>query len=187
MSADHLDLHAPLTLPDVLSRVECSAAIARAEAAGFEAATIVTSGGTARDERVRNNSRLIADDVALASDLWGRVAIHVPRFIGGRQAIGLNERFRIYRYEPGQKFSRHQDAPFRRANGEQSLLTFMIYLNDDFGGGETAIDEFVVAPRTGMALLFRHEVVHEGRAVTRGVKYVLRSDVMFNPVGRISG
>jgi len=39
-----------------------------------------------------------------------------------------------------------------------------------------------VAPRVGRALLHRHGAAcleHEGRAVRCGVKYVLRSDVVF--------
>jgi hypothetical protein len=36
-----------------------------------------------------------------------------------------------------------------------------------------------VVPRTGMALLFQHALVHEGCVVTHGVKYALRSDVMY--------
>jgi hypothetical protein len=39
--------------------------------------------------------------------------------------------------------------------------------------------EIDVVPRTGMALLFQHRVWHEGCEVTSGVKYVLRSDVMY--------
>jgi hypothetical protein len=38
-----------------------------------------------------------------------------------------------------------------------------------------------------MALIFEHQLLHEGAAVTQGRKYVLRSDVMYNPVGRIRG
>ena len=35
-----------------------------------------------------------------------------------------------------------------------------------------------VTPKTGLALLFQHFLLHEGSSVTSGVKYVLRSDVM---------
>jgi prolyl 4-hydroxylase len=115
-----------------------------------------------------------------------RLRAHLPPFVQGRQAIGLNERFRFYRYDPGERFAGHIDAPFRRANGEQSLLTLMIYLNADFDGGETTFRDLVVRPQTGTALVFRHDIFHEGTAVRRGRKYVLRTDVMFNPVGRLS-
>lgn len=37
-------------------------------------------------------------------------------------------------------------------------------------------------PRTGTALLFQHLLVHEGCVVRTGVKYVLRSDVMYRSV-----
>jgi prolyl 4-hydroxylase len=58
----------------------------------------------------------------------------------------------------------------------------MIYLNEDFAGGETTFPEWdvCITPKTGMMLLFRHELLHAGEAVTRGRKYVLRSDVMYS-------
>ena len=48
-----------------------------------------------------------------------------------------------------------------------------------------------VAPRAGMALLHRHGeahcLEHEGAAVEAGLKYVLRSDVVFGRAERGSG
>jgi hypothetical protein len=58
-------------------------------------------------------------------------------------------------------------------------MIFMIYLNDDFEGGETTFPEFLIRPEQGMALIFNHDVYHSGREVTRGTKYVLRTDVMY--------
>jgi hypothetical protein len=94
---------------------------------------------------------------------------------------GLNQPLRIYRYEPGQHFGPHQDQSYAGPGGSSSLLTFMVYLNDDFEGGGTAfLDEGrTVAPRTGMALLFQHKVLHAGERVLRGTKYVLRTDVLY--------
>lgn len=80
------------------------------------------------------------------------------------------------------------DAPFRRGNGEMSLFTFMIYLNDGYGGGATAFHNSVeIAGERGMALLFEHGLMHQGAEVMHGVKYALRSDIMYGAVGRISG
>ena len=60
------------------------------------------------------------------------------------------------------------------------MLTLIVYLNDDFEGGETDFDLGVcVDPRPGTALLFQHFLLHEGCKVTAGMKYVLRSDVMY--------
>ena len=112
-----------VVIRDVLSAAECEALIARAEAMGFEPVTINTRSGARRDEQTRDNDRVIMDDAELALDLWKRVATYVPVIRAGRQVVGLNERLRLYRYHPGQKFDWHVDGPFRRGNGEMSLLT----------------------------------------------------------------
>jgi prolyl 4-hydroxylase len=59
----------------------------------------------------------------------------------------------------------------------------MVYLNEACEGGETnfLIENISVEPKTGMALIFDHQLFHEGAAVTSGRKYVLRSDIMFEP------
>ncbi len=95
------------------------------------------------------------------------------------------ERFRFYRYDAGQKFAPHFDGYFRRSDDERSHLTFMVYLNADFTGGETKFyDEdravhVTVNPECGMALGFMHLQLHEGAPVINGRKYVLRTDVMY--------
>ena len=55
----------------------------------------------------------------------------------------------------------------------------MIYLNDDYGGGNTSFNTISIEPKKGMALIFLHNLEHEGSAITDGIKYVLRTDVMF--------
>lgn len=174
-------------IDSVLTPEECRALIEQANARGFDAAPINTRHGPQIDTDTRNNDRLIVDDFDLADRLWTKVAQFMPRLVSGRQVRGLNERFRFYRYAPGQKFAWHADAPFVRENDEMSLLTFMIYLNDSYEGGATRFDALAVDGRAGMALVFEHGLIHEGAAVTRGMKHVLRSDVMFGPVGQFTG
>lgn len=174
------------TIPDFLSESECGEFIRLSEGAGYERAALSTIGGPKIQPEIRNNDRHIWDDAETARKFWQRALPHMPRILDGRQALGLNERFRFYPYDPGQQFAGHVDAPFRRANGEVSLLTFMIYLNDSFEGGETKFDEVTISPARGMALVFRHELFHEGAMVKTGRKYVLRTDVMYNPPGRFS-
>lgn len=175
------------TVSSLLSPEECRAYIAMTEEIGYGAAPITTLWGEELHDDIRNNTRVILDDAARAAHLWERVPPWVLRFRNGRQPIGLNERFRFYRYDPGQQFATHVDGPYRRDNGEMSLLTFMVYLNDDFAGGATTFDDVTVKPETGMALLFDHSLLHSGSSVEEGRKYVLRSDVMYGPVGQIRG
>jgi prolyl 4-hydroxylase len=178
-----LDLAAPLvwTVDGVLSGEECAGLIARIEEAGCVPAPISTGAGFVMRPDVRNNTRVILDDVALARELFGRVAAHVPEQLSGWTVAGANERLRCYRYAEGQRFAPHYDGSFARSPGEVSRLTFMVYLNDDFTGGSTDFPELErrIVPRAGTALLFQHRLLHEGCAVTGGVKYVVRSDVMY--------
>ncbi|HEX2691488.1 MAG TPA: 2OG-Fe(II) oxygenase [Kofleriaceae bacterium] len=180
---DSLDHTAPLvfTLADVLRPDECMDMIARVEQLGFEDAPITTLRGFEMRPDVRNNKRVMLDDTGLAAELFGRLGGAIPPRLFGRRAVGVNERFRCYRYEPEQRFAPHYDGAYTRSPVERSELTLMVYLNDEFTGGRTAFHDFdvEVAPRTGIALLFQHRLLHEGCIVRSGVKYVLRSDVMY--------
>ncbi len=58
----------------------------------------------------------------------------------------------------------------------------MVYLNENFEGGETAFlvdPEKIIKPQTGMGLIFQHPIIHEGCEVAKGVKFVLRTDLMY--------
>lgn len=176
-------VRAPLatTLDGVFSPEECAALIRRIDAAGPTAAPVTTHQGPVMMPDIRNNTRVMFDDAPLAAELYRRVAASIPQSLSGLHAVGANERIRCYRYEPGQRFAPHFDGAFRRDENERSLLTLILYLNEEFTGGATAFLDFDVqtTPRTGRVLWFQHKLYHEGCAVTTGVKYVLRSDVMY--------
>ena len=167
------------TVRNFFSTAECQHFIALAEQEGFGDAPINTAFGAQVRKDVRNNLRVMIDDVSLAEALWSRSSQFVPMHVGQWKAVGLNERLRFYRYDVGQQFDWHLDGAFERENGERSQLTFMIYLNGDFEGGETSFEHGAVVPETGMALFFVHRILHKGEPVTAGRKYVLRTDVMF--------
>jgi predicted 2-oxoglutarate/Fe(II)-dependent dioxygenase YbiX len=184
VDGDSYDHSAPLafTVDGVMTDAECAALVAEIDRRGPTAAPVTTSRGMVMMPDVRNNERVILDDDVLAKRLWARVAGAMPERLFARRPVGANERFRCYRYQPGQQFAMHRDGAFRRSEREKSELTFMVYLNEGFGGGGTKFyDEDVTAvPKTGTALFFQHRLLHEGSVVTSGVKYVLRSDVMFS-------
>ena len=179
-----------MTISDFLMPEECKAYIATSESRGYAPAPLTTSRGPVMDTNVRSNHRVMLDDPAVAKGLWNRVRQLVPQVALDWedvpcQAVGLNERLRFFRYEKNQKFARHYDGAYHRTSYEHSLLTFMVYLNDDFQGGETRFfndyqkERFFIQPRRGSALLFVHNQMHEGSSVLEGCKYVLRSDVMY--------
>lgn len=159
---------------------ECARYVAAAEAAGFESATITGGLGAVVDRHVRDNDRVILDNASWATEIWQRLKDFAPGKMGGHNAIGCNERFRIYRYRPGQQFKWHHDGAFERENGERSRVTVLIYLNDGYLGGDTEFQDFSLKPERGMALGFAHFMVHRGQVVLQGTKYVLRTDVMYD-------
>lgn len=170
-------------LHEFLSPEECRQYIELSEGEGFDDAPITTSVGFTIRKNVRNNTRVMIDDTDLANSLWGRAKEHMPPEWWYRKPVGLNERFRFYRYEPGQRFVAHSDGAFDRGNGERSELSFLIYLNEEFTGGETVFcskEKTRVRPVTGMALVFEHRQLHEGAVVEKGTKYVMRTDVMYS-------
>jgi prolyl 4-hydroxylase len=183
MRADLIDLSHPLfwTVDDVLSPSECAALIRRVDAAGPVVAPITRADGPKVDLGTRNNERVIFDDALLAARLFERSRPHAPARLSGLDLVSANERIRCYRYAVGQRFAPHYDGAFVRSDDERSLLTFMVYLNHGFDGGRTAFLDLdkEVEPRAGRALLFQHFILHEGRAVTAGVKYALRTDLMY--------
>lgn len=168
------------TVRDFLSSDECARYTALAERHGFGDAPINTQFGPIVEKEIRNNERVIVDDAALANAIWQRSQDYVPALLAGFRAVGINERFRFYRYDSGQTFRWHRDGYFQRQSGERSRLTLMVYLNDDFEGGETRFEEVVVKPERGMALGFVHHLLHEGAEVKSGRKYVMRTDVMYS-------
>ncbi|HLP18956.1 MAG TPA: 2OG-Fe(II) oxygenase [Chitinophagales bacterium] len=167
------------TVENFWSAQECEEYIKKTETIGFEPATINTDFGVRRVESVRNNNRVMYKDVELANAIWQRAKDFVPAQTGNSVAIGLNELFRFYKYEPGQQFKKHRDNSFIRNSNEASYYTFMIYLNDGYTGGTTTFNNVEIEPKQGTALIFRHALEHAGTEVETGVKYVLRTDVMY--------
>ena len=114
----------------------------------------------------------------------------------------INSCFRHSKYEsPSIGFTFHRDSCYVEDVNMRSVLSLVIYLNDDFEGGatlfvkpttkrmvgQTVAEELQggyqflqnFQPKKGWAILFNHDVIHSGMLVTKGVKYIVRSDVIF--------
>lgn len=185
MDRELLDGENVFVIHEFLSREECDDLVARSESLGYEAATV----GDVLVTQMRNNARVILDDPPFAAELWARARPFVPQ-VGGWEPVGLNERFRFYRYDVAEAFAPHYDGAANQGLEVVSRLTFMVYLNEGCEGGMTNFYypggtlKFAVRPERGMALVFVHVQLHEGAPVTGGRKYALRTDVMYGPPGR---
>jgi prolyl 4-hydroxylase len=176
MTVTHLIPDKIITVENFLTEQECNDFIDLGERLGFERAKIDT--GSLMPE-VRNNDRAFYENVELAEKLFQRLKLYVVSKIGNSVAVGLNELFRLYKYQKGQQFKGHQDGSFIRNDVEASYYTFLVYLNDNYQGGETIFLKHKISPKTGMGLIFLHKLYHEGSEVLSGTKYVMRSDVMY--------
>jgi prolyl 4-hydroxylase len=98
---------------------------------------------------------------------------------GTRLAQG--EPLQLLRYRPGAEYRAHMDALPSEPN--QRVMTALVYLSDDYEGGETRFlrTGLDFRGRAGDALLFRNAradgspdpmSLHAGLPVTKGVKYV---------------
>ncbi|MCP4439524.1 MAG: hypothetical protein GY810_11330 [Aureispira sp.] len=181
------------TLRNLLTVQECQNLIHTAQKLGFQQAGLATSQDHYRiKEKTRNNKRVIFEDKALANTLWNRIAHLVDPKFQNHKAYGLNWRFRIYEYRKGNIFAPHVDERMQLPGKNlTTLFTFMIYLNENLEGGETTffdrrksgskklVINRSIKPKTGMALAFDHLLFHEGSIIKKGIKYSLRSDIVY--------
>lgn len=178
-----------VSLDNVISPEKCEALITRTELAGYEKAKINIGGGKQEvDEDYRNNDRCIIDDTELANDIFQRIQHVIPPVYKEKKLCCLNERLRFLRYDHGHYFKPHFDGTYITPDkSKRSYLTMMLYLNDDFEGGETRFLSYPPGehpsvnfhPCQGSILLFSHGIYHEGCDLIRGRKYAMRTDVMF--------
>ena len=175
------ELHPQIFLiENFLTHEECNRFIEESEESTFEEAKINVYGRQLMNKGVRNNDRLMIFDENTAEDLFKKAAEFLPQEQEGYRLLNFNEMLRIYKYAPAQQFKMHRDGSYIRNEKEKSFYTFMVYLNDDFEGGETEFENlFTVAPEKGTALVFYHPLRHEGKILISGLKYVLRTDVMY--------
>jgi hypothetical protein len=164
-----------------LLKQECEELIQIAERIGFEEAKVqVGEGRQSVVKDVRNNERILYSSNEFAAKFFERAIPCIPASVGLYNLCGLNELFRFYKYSPGQQFKMHRDGSYERNENECSFYTFLLYLNDDFEGGETEFENIcTVNPAQGSLLVFLHPLRHEGKMLVSGKKYVLRSDVMY--------
>ncbi|KAG5984605.1 hypothetical protein E4U55_004047 [Claviceps digitariae] len=216
LSLDHgpVTLHKHPNVPNlslatnVLSPQECKAIIAAGESVGFLPDVPIRQD---EDTSVLAHNFYWICDTAFHDKLWARMAPFVPASLNGRVSRGLNRRFRVYRYVPGAEYRCHIDGAWPpsgiRPDGtyvydsspperkQSSLFTFLLYLNDEFEGGETTfympavregtLNAYPVRPVMGAVAVFPHgeskgALLHEGTSVRKGAKYIIRTDIEYD-------
>lgn len=93
----------------------------------------------------------------------------------------VEQRTACMRYSEGEYFGLHSDAPFIAPDGAFTRLSLVLYLNDDYTGGETVFPDqaLEVIPEVGKVLLFPPTLRHMSKPISRGTKYIVRSEVLY--------
>lgn len=111
-------------------------------------------------------------------------------------ALGIphthGEPTQVFRYQPGQEFKPHLDTggPFAK---NQRVWTFLVYLNDDYEGGETRFIKtgLAIKGRRGEAIMFRNVgadgrpdpmTEHWGMPIVSGTKWLLSRWIRERPL-----
>ena len=167
-------------LIDVLSPQECDQFVAIGEQLGFHIDAPVSLPHSVRHNT--NFNWIVADEIT--NTIWQRCSRLVPELVGAEPALGLNARFRFYRYAVGDYFSPHTDGAWpgtrvvdgklvHDAFGDRlSQMSYLQFLSDGYQGGRTVfyIDsdtggparhpdrtiEVAVSTPKGAALCFPH-------------------------------
>jgi hypothetical protein len=199
-------------LLNVLSKEECEKLISISEQLEY-----LPDAAVSLPRSVRHNDSLtwIVDEQT-DGIIWQRIA-HLmddrQAIFGDSKALGINARFRFYRYKPEDYFKPHSDGSWpgsRVINNElvanaypdrYSQMTFLIFLSENFQGGATRflvnaddatqpatrndnVKDVDIRTPAGGILCFPHGMhplhcIHSSVPITNGVKYIIRSDVLF--------
>jgi len=199
-------------LTNVCSQEECQRIIDITELLGYQQDAAVSLPRSIR----HNDSFTWVADRSSTDIIWQRCASLINQNLqsfDNKPALGLNARFRFYRYGVGDYFSPHTDGSWPGSeiidgnlivnayDDRWSQLTFLLFLSDDYEGGATQfyIDQDnpllpatnpnlarIVNVKTpiGGVLCFPHGLhpqhcLHSSEPISRGCKYIIRSDVLF--------
>ncbi len=199
-------------LLNVLSETECQRFINIAEHLGFNEDSPVS---LPHDIRHNENVNWVVSE-NIDSTIWNRSTSLIQEQWHGQIAHGLNARFRFYKYNSGDYFKPHSDGSWPGSRvidgvlvadayeGMCSLYTYLLFLSDDYDGGQTQFmvsknnpsrparsneDSNVVSVQTprGGALCFPHgshplHCIHSSEKITRGKKYIIRTDILFGNI-----
>ena len=107
----------------------------------------------------------------------------------------LNPILRLCKYNPSNKFDKHCDSGHNpNPLNERTFKTCMIYLNDDYDNGTTRFyginpkkpysnnnhEIFLkLKAKPGMCLIFNQNILHDGEIVNNGIKYMMRTDMIY--------
>jgi predicted 2-oxoglutarate/Fe(II)-dependent dioxygenase YbiX len=148
----------------------------------FDPATVLE--GSAENKRTNYNLSLnnAAQDSSLMQNLCDDYyklvfarSVGYNKHFDIQEPVYFNEMFNILKYQTGQKYSAHYDG----GSSSGRTISPILYLNDDYEGGEIEFVNFniKIKPEKGMLIIFpsSYPYAHVAHPVTSGTKYAIVS------------
>ena len=176
------------TFPSFLSADECAYLVGLAQPTLQPSVVVHPQTGQFMRDPIRRSSAtsfpFIAEPPALHA-----INRRIARATG--TAYEQGEPTQVLAYDRHEEYKSHSDALAGENN--QRILTFLVYLNDGYEGGETHFDAANLSfkGKVGDALLFRNVdaagqadrlAIHSGRPVLSGRKYLLSKWIRQRPL-----
>ncbi|HTL83403.1 MAG TPA: 2OG-Fe(II) oxygenase [Bacteroidia bacterium] len=160
-------------IDDLLNDAECDKIIGRIEERGFKVARQYDKGRHNKETFIVEKDveeKLIAvfDKLKLVSP---EKTVEIEK---------VSHPLEFYKYDKGDYITCHTDAPREIEKDLWSEYTLVLYLNDNYYGGETnfPVRHIKVTPRKGCGLIFDQRYDHEACEVGEGTKYILRTNCL---------
>jgi prolyl 4-hydroxylase len=185
-------------IPRLLTAGECQSLIHAAEEQSLEASKVHdgAKGERLSEGRTSKQTWLQSDHPAVGPIV--RKLMETAASVTGIRRADMMEHIQVARYLPNQKYDAHYDACVKRGpECEQAPIyrraTLLVYLTDDFKGGETEFPKvgIRVQPQLGKGVLFYNtdpdtgieidESFHAGLPVTQGVKWIANVWMLYDP------
>ena len=160
-----------LLLPEFLHESDCARLRNTLESAVYD---IVGDGE-------HSHSRYDFKSPELSARIQHKLSSHLPRWIP--EGWYVHHEWYASRYTEGEELGIHADGK-NSFYGDESVLTLLIYLNDDFEEGETIFVDREgreldrVAPQTEKCVVLSQSLLHKAISPRGGSKLIIRSDIM---------
>jgi hypothetical protein len=133
----------------------------------------------------RECHRYSMDDPVMANRLFDRLSAELlsslPIF-PSQEPVACNPNLRLYKYTKGMSFGRHIDESCTLPGLGETRFTILIYLSSCQGGATRFEHDVAFVPQAGAMLIHLHGddcLLHEAEPVESGIKYILRTDLVY--------
>lgn len=167
-------------IPGLLTSSQCAELIDYCERAAFKRSTVLTGKGPSLKNSVKLHAR--SSSSVMLEDRTHPILKFLYKMCAEHEQVPQSaiEDIQCVRYKRSQRFRAHFDAGI----GVSRMATYLLYLNDDFEGGETYFPmlDLAISPHQGSCLRFTNTDCegrilwasqHGGLPVQSGTKYAL--------------